>query len=160
MFSRSGESWIMLRKLISTVLLGSVLALNATGPLVAQPASPEGKGWINDAWEDLAETEGALLTNAQFTQLTSLAYQTAIVRVCDSHRLDKEAVGNALDKLLAQAELKLTPEQQDERTTAILIAFGARYGLFIAQGHTDKKAFCESAAGLKGSSGNLPIFLK
>ncbi|MCX5493344.1 hypothetical protein OSH11_01360 [Kaistia dalseonensis] len=150
----------MFRRFILTAVTGVGLTLLTAGPGFAEDTPPVAVDPLNGAWADLAETEGDLLSGAQFTQLTSLAYQTAVVRVCDSHTLDKDAVGKALDKLLTQAEQKLAPEQQDERTAAILIAFGARYGLFIAEAHLDKKAFCESAAKLKDGSGNLPLFLK
>ncbi|MFT0862193.1 hypothetical protein [Ancylobacter sp. G4_0304] len=150
----------MSRRLILTAVSGVVLALSAAGPSFAENIPPIATDPLNGAWEDLAETEGNLLSGAQFAQLTSLAYQTAVVRVCDSHTLDKDAVGKALDKLLTEAEQKLAPEQQDERTAAILIAFGARYGLFIAEAHLDKKTFCGSAATLKEGADNLPLFLK
>lgn len=145
------------------LIAGLVLALSfaTAAPVGAQATSPAAGNRMNDAWEDLAETEGSLLGNPQFVQLTNLAYQTAVVRVCDSHTLDKELIGKALEKVLAgTAEQKLTQEQQDERTAAILISFGARYGLFIAEGHADKDAFCEAAAKLKDSSDGLPLFLK
>jgi len=151
----------MLRKTILAAGLGLAVSLATTAALRAETPVPADPARMNDAWEDLEETEGELLSKAQFGQLTHLAYQVAAVRVCDSHSLDKEAVGNALDKILTgSADQKLTDAQQEERTAAILIAFGARYGLFIAEGHADKSNFCESAAKLKESAGSLPVFLK
>ncbi|WEK51661.1 MAG: hypothetical protein P0Y66_06650 [Candidatus Kaistia colombiensis] len=151
----------MLSKTISKAAFGLAFLLAAATLSSVQAAEPTDDNKMNGAWEDLAETEGNLLSNAQFSQLTHLAYQTAAVRVCDSHTLDKEAVGNALDKILTgAADQKLTDAQQEERTAAILIAFGARYGLFIAEGHADKGRFCESAIKLKESPGGLPVFLK
>lgn len=97
---------------------------------------------IDAAWEDLLETEGNLLSNAQFVTLTNLAYQAASARVCDNHALDKDKIGKELDKILTAGNPQLTSDQNDERIAAILISFGARYGLFIAEGRADKEDFC------------------
>ena len=141
--------------------LGLSLLPAAAQSTPAPAASPaEDNNRLDEAWDDLLETEGNLLTTSQFAELTNLAYQTAAVRVCDSLSLDKDAIGKALDKLLAEPGKTLTTAQNDERTAAILIAFGARYGLFIAEGHTDKAAFCDGAAKLKGASESLPVFVK
>ncbi len=46
------------------------------------------------------------------------------------------------------------------RKTAILVAFGARYGLFIAEAHGDKQDFCAAAAKLKAEPDGTPVFLE
>lgn len=136
-------------------LVALIVSATPLSHAFAQPAAPAGADdkRLHAAWEDLLETEGGLLGNRQALDLTNLAYQSAIVRVCDSFALDKETVGKALDDILAAGDKTLTAAQQEERSAAILIAFGARYGLFIAEGHSDRKAFCEAGAKLKSEPG-------
>ena len=137
--------------------VGALLALAVSSTLLssafAQPAVPEGTDdkRLHAAWEDLLETEGSLLGGRQAHDLTNLAYPSAIVRVCDSFAFDREALGKALDEILAAGDKTSTAVQNEERSAAILIAFGARYGLFIAEGHSDRKVFCEAGAKLKAS---------
>lgn len=147
---------------ISTLAAAALaLLLAGAAPGLAQSAPPAGdNNRFDEAWDDLVETEGTLLPAPQFAELTNLAYQTAAARICDTFSLDKDAIGKALDKLVAVPAGTLTPQQADERTAAILVAFGARYGLFLAEGHTDKAAFCSDATKLKGSTEKMPVFLK
>lgn len=112
------------------------------------------------AWQDVLENEGTLLTPPQFVRLTNLAYQTAVVRVCNSLTMDKGAVSRALGEFLDSPDPALTDVQVQERTAAILIAFGARYGLFIAEAHLNTAAFCATAAEMKANPDNTPVLLK
>ncbi len=138
--------------------LASCLAL--TPAFAADVTPPTGSDPFGPAWDDLVETEGALLTTRQFAQLTNLAYQTAVVRVCDSHVLDQAKVASLLDDILTVTDRKLTEAQTDERTAAILMAFGARYGLFLAEAHTDTKTFCKTGEELKAAPGDTPMLMK
>ena len=112
------------------------------------------------AWADFFETEGAILADAQFAALNNLAFQAAAVRVCDGHGLDKQAFGKAIGDVIASGDKELSDDQAEERKTAILIAFGARYGLFIAEGNGDKEDFCAAAAKLKAEPDGTPVFLE
>ncbi len=151
----------MFFKIVAKAMRGFAFSLAAMAPVIVQAAAPAEGDRMNNAWEDLVETEGSLLGNAQFTELTHLAYQTAAVRVCDSHSLDQAKIGAALEGILnGEVSPNLTPAQQDERTAAVLIAFGARYGLFLAEAHADTSVFCQSALKLKESGGSVPLFLK
>ncbi|MGH2341523.1 hypothetical protein ACRC7T_08540 [Segnochrobactraceae bacterium EtOH-i3] len=137
----------------ATLLLGPAFAGDVTPPTGTDPFGP--------AWDDLVETEGTLLTTPQFAALTNLAYQTAVVRVCDTHALDRDKVTAVLNGLLAiPPEKTLTEAQTQERTAAILMAFGARYGLFLAEAHTNTASFCKAADDLKAAPDDVPILMK
>lgn len=151
--------------MIRTRILGTALAAATTlallSPAFADEAKlPTGADPFGGAWDDLAETEGTLLTPKQFVDLTNIAYQVAVVRVCDAHGLDSAKLATLLDDILTATDRKLTETQTDERTAAILMAFGARYGLFLAEAHTNVQTFCDSAAALKSAPGDVPMLLK
>jgi len=112
------------------------------------------------AWADFLETEGAILADAQFAALNNLAFQAAAVRVCDGHGLAKETFGKAIGDVIASGDKELSEEDAEARKTAILVAFGARYGLFIAEAHGDKPDFCTAAAKLKAEPDGVPVFLE
>jgi len=115
---------------------------------------------MDGAWNDLLETEGQLVGAPQFAALNSLAFQAAVVRVCEGHALDSEAFGKAIADILVSGDKVLDEAQAEERKTAILVAFGARYGLFLAEGHGDKKDFCDAGADLKTADVEGPVVLK
>lgn len=144
--------------------MGAAVALVLPAVLSVAPAHAEDVATdptpFAAAWQDVLENEGALLTPQQFVRLTNLAYQTAVVRVCDSLTMDKAAVSRALGEFLDSPDPALTDAQVQERTAAILIAFGARYGLFIAEAHTNTATFCATAAEMKANPDNTPVLLK
>lgn len=151
----------MTRSPLQGVALAATLALSLLSPALADEAKlPTGADPLGAAWDDLVETEGHLLTPKQFVHLTNLAYQTAVVRVCDAHVLDKEKVAALFDDILTTTDRKLTEAQTDERTAAIMMAFGARYGLFLAEAHSDAARFCQTAEELKKAPGEVPMLLK
>ena len=55
---------------------------------------------------------------------------------------------------------RLSKAAEKEFGAAVLVAFGARYGLFLAEGNGDKKDFCDAAAKLKATPGDVPLFFK
>lgn len=148
-----------------TRFLGAILAAAASLALVSptfadEAKLPTGADPFGGAWDDLVETEGSLLTPRQFVDLTNLAYQTAVVRVCDVDTLDNAKVAAVMNGILNPDGETLTDAQNTERTAAILTAFGARYGLFLAEAHTNVPAFCKAAAELKKAPGDMPLLLK
>lgn len=152
--------------MIRTRLQGAACALVATvmlfsPALAGDVAPPTGADPLGPAWDDLVETEGTLLTTQQFASLTNLAYQTAVVRVCDTHALDRDKVAQVLGGILAPPPGEsLTEAQTQERTAAILMAFGARYGLFLAEAHTNTATFCKAGDDLKATPEDVPILMK
>jgi hypothetical protein len=124
------------------------------------PAPDADNDRADAAWADFLETEGAILADAQFAALNNLAFQAAAVRVCDGHSLAKETFGKAIGDVIASGDKELSDEDAEARKTAILVAFGARYGLFIAEAHGDKADFCTAAAKLKAEPDGTPVFLE
>lgn len=130
-------------------LLGAVLLATFPKTAFAEDASNHR---LHAAWDALAKGEGEFLTSKQFASLNNLAYQAAIVRICDGHELDHDAFRNRIQDVINDSDKKLSDEQADLREAAVLVAFGARFGLFLAEGSDDSKAgFCASADEIKAS---------
>lgn len=155
--------------LCAALLAAPLAPAFAAGTANVAPAPPAGatapapdadNDRADAAWADFLETEGAILADAQFAALNNLAFQAAAVRVCDGHGLAKETFGKAIGDVIASGDKELTDEQAEARKTAILVAFGARYGLFIAEAHGDKADFCDAAAKLKADPAGVPVFLE
>lgn len=111
------------------------------------------------AWDALLAEEGHFLTPPQFAGLNSLAFQAAIVRICDNQKLDQDAFAQKLNTLIDGNERKLEDEQAEQRKAAIMVAFGARFGIFLAEGSQDKHAFCNSADELKQDA-SISVLMK
>lgn len=130
-------------------LLGA--ALLAAFPKVAM-AEDASSHRLHSAWDALAKGEGEFLSTKQFASLNNLAYQAAIVRLCDGYELDHEAFRRKIEDVIKDTDKKLSDEQADLREAAVLVAFGARFGLFLAEGSDDSKpGFCASADEIKAS---------
>lgn len=126
----------------------------------AAVASPDNTGRLHGAWADLNKAEGDILSMSQFASLNNLAFQAAVVRVCDGRQLDSERFGVEMDHLLADAEKTLSASLFEQKKVAVLVAFGARFGLFLAEANQDKPAFCAAGAKLKESGNEAPVFIK
>ncbi|MDH7785986.1 hypothetical protein QBD01_002004 [Ochrobactrum sp. 19YEA23] len=132
------------------LLLGA--ALLAAFPKVAF-AEDASNNRLHAAWDALAKGEGEFLSSQQFASLNNLAYQAAIVRICEGHELDHESFRRKIEDVINHADKDLSDEQADLREAAVLVAFGARFGLFLAEGSDDngKAGFCASADEIKAS---------
>lgn len=78
-------------------LLGA--ALLAAFPKVAF-AEDASNPRLHAAWDALAKGEGEFLTSKQFASLNNLAYQAAIVRICDGHELDHDAFRDKIEDVI------------------------------------------------------------
>jgi hypothetical protein len=107
---------------------------------------------LDDAWKSALLGEEPILAPQQFAKLNNLAFQAAAVRVCDGFELDQAKFTAALEDATAAAKDDLTPEALDTRQAFILIEFGMRYGLFIAEGEAQDKSFCTNATELKAKA--------
>ena len=151
-------------------LLAFALTATALAPAFAQTAAPSGSApsgsalpdddRMDHAWNDLLESEGGLLSGPQYTALNNLAFQAAVVRVCDGFTLETESFGKGFAGVLTSTDKDFDERQEKEYGAAVLVAFGARFGLFLAEGNGDKKDFCDAAAKLKVTPGDVPLFLK
>ena len=146
-------------------LVAFALCATAAAPAFAQTAAPSGSALPDDdrmdhAWNDLLESEGGLLSGPQYTALNNLAFQAAVVRVCDGFTLETESFGKGFAGVLTSTDKDFDERQEKEYGAAVLVAFGARFGLFLAEGNGDKKDFCDAAAKLKATPGEVPLFLK
>lgn len=133
------------------------LALLATAPALA--ATDNGAP-LRGAWEDLNKAEGDILNTQQFAGLNNLAFQAAVVRACEGHTLNHARFGIEMDHLLADAEKTLPAPLYEQKKTAVLVAFGARFGLFLAEANQNKDTFCKAGAMLKEAGNEAPIVIQ
>ncbi|WP_428029421.1 hypothetical protein [Ancylobacter sp.] len=146
---------------IRTTAAGLAVTLALCSPLVAQTATETDNDRLDNAWSDIIEGEGQLLSPTQYAALNNLAFQAAAARVCDGEKLDSEAFGKAVADILVDTETELTDNEHMQRNAAVLISFGTRYGLFVAEANGDnEKDFCAVATKLKAEPGKVPLFLK
>lgn len=107
---------------------------------------------LDDAWTSALLGQEPVLSPQQFAKLNNLAFQAAAVRVCEGFELDQNKFTAALDEATAPAKEDLAPETLDARQAFILIEFGTRYGLFLAEGEAKDESFCKNAKELKGKT--------
>lgn len=144
----------------STAATFALLAALAS-PAMAQPATDADNDRLDNAWADVVEGEGQLLTPTQYAALNNLAFQAAVARVCEGEKLDSDAFGKAVADILVDTEADLSDEEHLQRNAAVLISFGTRYGLFVAEANGDNEAdFCSTGKKLKADPGKVPLFLK
>lgn len=152
---------MMARKNRIAATFGLGLMMAFASPALAEDNAPTAdNNRLDEAWEDVLETEGEILETAEFAILTNLAYQMAVARVCDTYTLDQDALSQATAELLDGAEKELNEDQLRELQAAILISLGARYGLYVAEGHIDRTAFCGGADDLVKTPDGVTLFLK
>jgi hypothetical protein len=127
------------------------VSMALTVVLLATPAfsADEKTHRLDDAWKSALLGEEPVLSPQQFAKLNNLAFQAAAARVCDGLELDQGKFIAALEDATAAAKDDLTPEALDTRQSFILIEFGTRYGLLIAEGEAQDESFCRNAAELK-----------
>lgn len=105
---------------------------------------------LHEAWEDALEGQEHVLTPQQFAKLNNLAYQAAVVRVCDGFDIDDAKFRAQLfEAAEAPHDSSLSEDEHKAHSTFVLIEFGTRYGLLIAEGNSAKASFCEKASALR-----------
>lgn len=101
---------------------------------------------LHEAWEDALEGQEHVLTPQQFAKLNNLAYQAAVVRVCDGFEIDETKFRAQLSEAAeAPHDDSLSDDEHKAHAAFVLIEFGTRYGLLIAEGNSAKGPFCERA---------------
>jgi hypothetical protein len=107
---------------------------------------------LDEAWKDAIEEHEGVVTPQQQAALVDLAYQSAVARVCDAISLDVPKYAKAVNDIVAPGAENLTPEQNLERQTNILLSLGTFHGLFLAEGNANKDKFCADAVAAKNDS--------
>lgn len=105
---------------------------------------------LHEAWETALAGQENVLTPQQFAKLNNLAYQAAVVRVCDGFEIDGKKFRAQLSEATEPSHgATLSDDEYRTHTTFVLVEFGTRYGLLIAEGNATKAPFCEKAAALR-----------
>lgn len=135
-------------RLLMVELLAFALLLLPTAHAVADEPSTQR---LSGAWKDALAGEERVLTAQQFAKLNNLAYQAAATRVCDGLEIDEKKFEAALAEAIAPAGENLTRDQALVHQNFVLVEFGTRIGLFIAEGDAKKQSFCANATEFKNS---------
>ena len=134
---------MLVKSRLACSCLSVLLFLQATG------VQAEAKR-LHDAWEDALAGQEQVLTPQQFAKLNNLAYQAAVVRVCDGFEVDGAKFRAQLTEATEPPHgATLSEDEYKTHTTFVLIEFGTRYGLMIAEGNATKASFCEKAAAFR-----------
>jgi hypothetical protein len=129
--------------------VASLAAMAASVFLIPAVAADETPQRLGDAWKSALLGAEPVLTPQQFAKLNNLAYQSAAVRVCEGFEINAEKFNAAIADATAPAKDDLSDEEFQVHQSFVLIEFGMRYGLFLAEGKAQDKSFCANAAELK-----------
>jgi hypothetical protein len=108
---------------------------------------------LDAAWKAAMQDNEGLLTPAQTASLNTLAFESAVARLCDGFKLDEAKFAASVSELVKGGE-KLNEEEEVQRLSAIMYGLGTANGLFMAEGATKKDDFCASAAEQKADTEN------
>ena len=105
---------------------------------------------LHEAWEDVLAGQEHVLTPQQFAKLNNLAYQAAVVRVCDGFEIDSTKFRAQLSEAAEPPHSdSLSEDEYKTHSSFVLIEFGSRYGLMIAEGNATKASFCDKASAFR-----------
>lgn len=114
-------------------------------------AADEKTDRLAEAWKSALAAEEPVLSAQQIAKVNNLAFQAAATRVCDGFELSHDKFVAALEDATQSEKTNLSDDAIAVRQSFILVDFGMRYGLFIAEGEGQDKSFCGNAAELKKS---------
>ena len=133
----------------TTWLFAGALALTMTAlPALAEDAPLR----LNDAWAALTDDQEPILTGAQFAALNSIAFQAAAAKACNEYAIDQDKFAGAIAEATSPAPADMPDEAVEEWKTAVLVRFGASYGLFLAEAFENTEAYCAGADEMKGDT--------
>lgn len=119
-------------------------------PALAAEVGPTTR--LTNAWSSALRGAEPVLTPAQFAKLNNLAYQAAAVRICDGFEISEAKFSSALAEATKPAKSDLSEDDIALHQNFVLVEFGMRYGLLLAEGNVEKTAFCAGAAELKSAT--------
>ena len=144
-----------------TFSICTALALGSfAGQAMAQDASIADDDRLGAAWEALIREEGSFLPPLQMASLNSLAFQAAGVRVCDDHKLDHDVFAERIGAIVVASDMELADEQAEQRMAVIMVAFGARYGIFLSEASLQPERFCTAVSEARKADNGAPVVLK
>ncbi len=114
-------------------------------PALAEDAPPQR---LTEAWKSALAGGEPVVSPQQYAKLNNLAFQAAAARVCEGFELDEAKFTAALADATAP-KADLSPEDTALQQDFVLVEFGMRYGMLIAEGEAQEKSFCDNAAALK-----------
>ncbi len=135
-----------LRRTASAAALLGFMALGATAPALADDYR------IDAAWRAALENTDGVLTDPQHATINLIAYNSAAALLCDGIDLDSPRVAKVMDEIIAAGPAELTPDQQLERYTDILLMLGTARGIILAEGALHEKEFCAGATAAKAEA--------
>jgi hypothetical protein len=139
-------SFFPLRRAAGTAALLGFMAIGAAAPALADDFR------IDAAWKAALENTDGVLTDPQHATINMIAYNSAAALLCDGIEIDAPRVAKVMDDIIAAGPADLTPDQQLERYTDILLMLGTAKGIILAEGALHEKEFCEGASAAKADA--------
>jgi hypothetical protein len=135
-----------LRRAAGAATLFGILALGGAAPALADDFR------IDAAWKAALENTDGVLTDTQHATINLIAYNSAAALLCNGIDIDAPRVAKVMDEIIAAGPPELTPDQQLERYTDILLMLGTAKGIILSEGALHEKEFCESATAAKAAA--------
>lgn len=135
-----------LRRMASAAAVLGFLALGAAAPALADDDR------IDAAWKAALENTDGVLTEPQHATLNRIAFSSAAALLCHGIDIDAPRVAKVIDEIIAAGPPDLTPDQQLERYTEILLMLGTAKGIILAEGALHEEDFCTDAAAAKAEA--------
>lgn len=135
-----------LRQVARLAAFTGLLALGAAAPALADDYR------IDAAWKAALENTDGVLTDPQHAAINMIAYNSAAALLCEGIDIDAPRVAKVMDDIIAGGPPDLTPDQQLERYTDILLMLGTAKGIILAEGALHEKEFCEGANAAKAAA--------
>jgi hypothetical protein len=131
--------------MIAASAIASTLVLSMGSAISAEEKTQR----LNDAWASALIGDEPVLSAKQTAKLNNLAFQAAATRVCEGFELSQDKFIAALEDATASDKTDLSDDAIAMRQSFILVDFGMRYGLLLAEGEAQDESFCKNAAELK-----------
>lgn len=124
-------------------LLSSLACLTPTVVSAADQAKPsEAAPAMPEEWAIVQELTEGQIGGEELLVLDKVAYHLAREAVCDDMSVDKKALVEDFDSISNAVVGQLTPAEANYYQRHVLVNFGMRVGILIANGVEDRETFC------------------
>jgi hypothetical protein len=106
---------------------------------------------LDAAWKAANEDHEGLLDPAQVAGINSLAFESAVARLCEGFMLDDKKYAASVSKFVTGGAT-LSEEEELQHLSAVMFTLGTAHGLFLAEGATKREEFCASATEQKADN--------
>ena len=113
---------------------------------------------LDDAWKAAVLDLEGVVTDKQYAAINSLAYHSAVARLCDGFELDTDKLSKAINEIVAQGVDQVDDDVNMARQAHVLITLGTSHGIFLAEGSLHRDQFCADAVAAKADPENTSFW--